>query len=236
MRPYFSWATGMSAVVTDLIREVRDRIPVSGWADPKTPLGALIYPWPARLKPRGEPVRWLLDRSTAEGSLDAFLWAQLGEHLGPVADLLRQLKEILELYSRLKAKAFVKAFNRLLREKLFSPSFLPGQTYLTITYSLIDDNALIDLQRAAHAIGMPKPRREPVQREPVMEQQDKMIYEEACKGTPYSVIKGHIRTKYPSSQNLGHLQVSISRIFQIANEYAKRHGLPKPARRHQRRS
>jgi hypothetical protein len=106
---------------------------------------------------------------------------------------------------------------------------------LGITYSLINDQVLIDLQKEAFAVGQPKPWRQPVQREALMEQRDKLVYEKACDvRTTYSEIQGIVRRKYPSSQNLGYLHVSVGRIFQIAREYAERHGLPKPPPRQHR--
>ena len=69
-----------------------------------------------------------------------------------------------------------------------------------------------------------------------MEERDKLIYEQACAGTPYCEIQGLVRRKYPSSQKLDYLHVSVSRIFQIASEYAKDHRLPKPPPRQRRRN
>jgi hypothetical protein len=111
-----------------------------------------------------------------------------------------------------------------------------GSELLNITYSLIDDKVLIDLHKAAFAIGMPRPRRGPEQRDALMEERDKMIYEEARAGTTYPEIQARVRRRYPSSQNLGYLHVSIGRIWQIPRQYAERHGLPNPAPRQDRRS
>jgi hypothetical protein len=177
---------------------------------------------------------------TGEGGVRIRPWACLEGDLGPVAARLRELKETLDLFPLLKVSAFTKAFTQLLRQKLFIPSSLfPSEAsddeLLTITYSLIDDRVLIDLQQAAFAIGLPKPRREPVQREAIMEKRDKTIYKAARAGKPYRQIQALVRQKYPSSQNLGYLHVTVSRIFQIAQEYAERHGLRRPKARHHRR-
>jgi hypothetical protein len=107
---------------------------------------------------------------------------------------------------------------------------------LGITFSLINDQVLIHLQKAAFSVGQPKPRRKRVQRESIMEERDKLIYDKARAGTSYREIQAFVRRTYPSSQNLGYLHVSVGRIFQIASEYAERHGLPKPPPRQRRRS
>jgi hypothetical protein len=107
---------------------------------------------------------------------------------------------------------------------------------LGITYELIKDQLLIDLQKAAFAIGMAKVRRQKIPRKPIFEERDELIYKEVCARTPYCEIQGILRRKYPASQKLDYLCVTISRIHQIASEYAERNRLPKPPPRQRRRS
>jgi hypothetical protein len=221
-----------------LMWEWRNRLPVSGHANLTISPAAVICPCPTDLRPRAQPVRWLLERSTVEGSQDALLWTYLGEHLGPIAEKLRIIKEQLEFLMLLEAPAFVKAFNRLLRQKPFVPSFLEFEAWenklLSITFCLLDDRVLIDLQKEAYALAEPKPEREKVERGEFLEERDKLIYEKARAGMAYSEIRGLVMRKYPAIENLGHLHVTVSRIFQIAYEYAERHGLPKPKPRRKR--
>jgi hypothetical protein len=104
---------------------------------------------------------------------------------------------------------------------------------LTIRFSLIDVKVLTDLQKAAFAIDMPNPRRKRVRRHPLMELRDKIVYEEAFKGTQYAEIRGVIRTKFPGRPDF---LVTPSAYHQAARKYAKRHNLPMPPDRQERRS
>jgi hypothetical protein len=202
---------------------------------------------PEDLDERVETVRWLLDRSTEQGSHDVFLWTFLSPHLGLVAHWLGhlndKLQDLFKNHSAPKgdAKRLLTAFNRLLRQKMFELKLGPSNefvkdTYLYFSFCTLDDAPLTALQEAASAIGTRRPRRAAVRRDEAMEQRDKLIYEAARDRKTYAQICGLVRKSFPKDSNQGYLHVTESRICQIASEYAERHGLPKPPPRQNRRS
>jgi hypothetical protein len=216
----------------ELIKQIRQSLPVSGQANSAASLGCIFAQYPEDLKARVVQLRWLLDRSTAAGSHDEFLWTGLEGQLAPIAELLSSGMSLLERWPYLKRTAFAKAFHRLLRQKLLklTPYKAPhwGQKVLDIAFCLIDDRVLVALQKGAYALGMPEARRKVVERDPRMEERDRTIYEATCAKKSLGEIRGLVRKEYPD------MQVSDSRLCQIASEYAKRHRLRKPPPRYQR--
>jgi hypothetical protein len=175
-----------------------------------------------------------------EGSHDQFLWTALEARLGPVAERLGWLQEWFEMPIVVKTRAYTNALNHLLRLKLFALTMakFPGcEPCPVLTFGMIDDRVLSNLQKAVYAVSWGMPKRMAVPRDPLMEERDRMIYEEVCDGTKtYAEIRRMIRDRYPSSSGVGYLHVSVGRICQIAWEFAERHRLRKPPRRHQRPS
>jgi hypothetical protein len=113
----FSSAAELSAAVSLLIEEVTDRLIVSGHAIPKMGLGRAIgrvsYPHAANLKWKAQPVRWLLEprRSNARGSEEERLWWAIGDHLGPIAHRLEEVKQTYERLPLPKSASFKRAFD-----------------------------------------------------------------------------------------------------------------------------
>jgi hypothetical protein len=157
--------------------------------------------------------------------------------LGPLALLLRDFKVGVDVFPFWRnRKALVKAFNRLLRQKLCAVHAKQDSESKTlgILPFLLDDQVLIDLQKSQYPMESARPRREPVQRDKLLEERDKLIYEAWCEGKTLSEIRGLVREKYPRGQYPGLRRVKESRIWQIVYEYAERHGLPKPKPRQRR--
>jgi hypothetical protein len=232
----FSDKWNIHALVEGLLSAIRADLQVSGQLDFEGHCGvAVTGGYPKCIKPGTELVRWLIERSTAEGSVDSYLWTKC-PHLANVAELLGDLQELLEYYDVGDVRPLRNSFNRLLRQKLFTLSFEPWrdgeEEDLYILFHLIKSEVLLDLHETAHALGTRKPKRTVIQQDPRLEERAKTIYEEACEGKPYKEIQRLVNRKYPHLTRIS----TESGVWEAARRYAERNGLPPPPGRHQRRS
>jgi hypothetical protein len=228
----------ISSAVAALMQAVRNRLPVTGQTSDPVHGTVIMGGWPRSTKPGTESMRWLIERSTAEGSVDLFLWNKLEPNLAGIDRALREVARLMETHGQ-ELAPLKKPFNRFLGQRLFARSYGRSEDgerkHLVIEFFSSNDQVLVKLHGAALALGMPRPKRKAVQREKLMEERDKLIHESACQGMSYSDIAGLVRRKYPVAENRGFLHISTQRAWQVAHEYATRKGLPLPPARQQRR-
>jgi hypothetical protein len=249
MFPFAStWAEGFVFRVEILISAIRRYLPVTGQTSPPVRLWFHTFDYPEDAKPCVESMSWLLVEHSDEGmSFDEWLWwalvLDLESYVGAVADALRGLKDIFDERSP-KPKGRPRAIDRLLRQKLFTVSFCQrgssGKMMLRIQLAPIDNQVLIDLHKEAFTVDLEphQPELEPAprQRDTILEERDKLIYEAYCAGKSYKEIRKMIVEKSREDRAWLKLRVTDGRITQIArHEYPQNHGLPEPPPRQARR-
>ena len=150
--------------VDNLITTIRSKLPVNGHTN-HTVGGftvSLSEGWPKSYRAGVKQMRWILNRSTDEGSADEILWCAMETHLAMLERYIKVLNNI-ELDCDVNLRRFRSSFERLLRHELFSTRFEThpegNRHTLHIDFVLIEDSILVKLQRAAYAVGLPAAKR-----------------------------------------------------------------------------